>query len=452
MGFFKELIDAAKEGIEEGKEELAQEKAEEKRLEQEGVDALKAQVNGIDYDEQFGVALAAPFRAVLFADWFSLFKSSREDRDEDEYPLHLYACGEQIDLSDSDVKNMAHMIKRDFGATNKDTAMAVIGDIFELYSISTKVDFPPSDDMSRKEIRDYQNSMAILKVEIDDELHQKYTALAIIMVAFLITCSTDLGYIEKPLAMLLLKDLSKYTKSLYKGKGSWKTLGEDFLEGESIAQLNGKKGRKELEKYVGYLNFKAGSPWNNIEFNCDEDELIDIKLQSDFEIVHISMDEEKIKQLITEEGDYFQVIEPVVLSVDLGEDDEDYNEELTKFSLPQRYVFAINCYIAEVNNGGHDQFFYNSAGVVWEDAIDAFKAIGALTNYEIIKESVDRLGGSPSKDWEKRQEQLEAADADFDDLDDRHYDSEATMIKKLNEYILVNAKDFCFDSDIIRTK
>ena len=50
---------------------------------------------------------------------------------------------------------------------------------------------------------------------------------------------------------------------------------------------------------------------------------------------------------------------------------------MNPFSLPQRYVFAIQWHIGEVNNGGHYQFYDNSTGIVWEDSLKGFEVIGA---------------------------------------------------------------------------
>jgi hypothetical protein len=66
--------------------------------------------------------------------------------------------------------------------------------------------------------------------------------------------------------------------------------------------------------------------------------------------------------------DYFVVIEPVFWSVSIYDGLERYEEDLANFSAEQRLVFAYHWYLSEVNNGGHDQFYYNSSGIVWPDA------------------------------------------------------------------------------------
>ena len=46
-------------------------------------------------------------------------------------------------------------------------------------------------------------------------------------------------------------------------------------------------------------------------------------------------------------------------------------------------------YIAEVNNGGHDQFYFNSTGIVWKDALAGFGELGIDEAVEIIQEQLD---------------------------------------------------------------
>ena len=70
--------------------------------------------------------------------------------------------------------------------------------------------------------------------------------------------------------------------------------------------------------------------------------------------------------------DYFAVIEPVFWSVSIYDGPEKYESDLASFSNEQRLLLAYHWYLSEVNNGGHDQFYYNSTGIVWRDALKAF--------------------------------------------------------------------------------
>lgn len=158
-----------------------------------------------------------------------------------------------------------------------------------------------------------------------------------------------------------------------------------------------------------------------------------------FEDVEVHITEEIINR-----NDIDIIIEPLWWNVNIYDGEKEYNDDLKKFTTSQKYVFAIEWYLAEVNNGGHDQFFSNSTGIVWEDALNGLKAIGIEEYYVILLEAVNRLGGKPNMDREKRQDQLVEYDADFEDLDNRIYQSESNIEDKLLSYIRDNKKDFLF--------
>lgn len=77
---------------------------------------------------------------------------------------------------------------------------------------------------------------------------------------------------------------------------------------------------------------------------------------------------------------------------------------------------------AEINNGGFNQFFFNSAGNHTEEIIKALVKIGAFRTAEIVKKAASKFpGGMPSKDRDERQEALEEISPDsdaFEELDE----------------------------------
>ena len=162
------------------------------------------------------------------------------------------------------------------------------------------------------------------------------------------------------------------------------------------------------------------------------------------EVKHYHIDDAEIRSGVIQ-----KVIEPLWFCVNIYEDEQRYNKDLEQFSQPQRYIFAIQWYFAEVYNGGHDQFFFNSTGIVWRDALEGFRAIGLDSCAEILAEAASRMGGSPSMDREERWEQQERFNAEFDDLDSRFYAlDEEELHRQMTEYMLNNAESFYFDGDI----
>lgn len=168
------------------------------------------------------------------------------------------------------------------------------------------------------------------------------------------------------------------------------------------------------------------------------------------------MNSETVKIVIDENvintNNVFSIIEPLWWSVSIYDGEQRYLEDLKRFTEPQRYVFAIEWYLAEVDNGGHDQFYFNSTGIVWEDALNGFIAIGLENNYLILKESAERLGGKPSKDRSVRQGQMEKHEPQFNDLDERLYESEGDIGECLIKYIKENMNSFLFEGYVEKPK
>ncbi len=148
--------------------------------------------------------------------------------------------------------------------------------------------------------------------------------------------------------------------------------------------------------------------------------------------------------------DYFAVIEPVYYSVRIDGSPAQYENDLAQFSREQRYVLACHWYLGEVFNGGHDQFYDNDTGIVWKDARAGLLAVGAGELAAILDESAQRLGGAPSLVWEERQRQLDAANVDFSDLDQKLFRAEERIDlgRKLMEYIRAHRDKFYFSGTI----
>jgi Domain of unknown function (DUF4375) len=141
-----------------------------------------------------------------------------------------------------------------------------------------------------------------------------------------------------------------------------------------------------------------------------------------YEIVDICVDEGAIA------ADPWVALVPVWWTATIYDGPEQYELSLMPFSRSQRLLFAVVWYRNEVNNGGHQQFFSNSTGIVWRDALGALDAMELPNLSSILAEAATRLGGSPSLDRAERMEQLDTFAPNFRDLDRRFYEAE----KKLN--------------------
>lgn len=148
--------------------------------------------------------------------------------------------------------------------------------------------------------------------------------------------------------------------------------------------------------------------------------------------------------------DVFAVIDPVWWTANIYDSVEIYERSLSAFSKPQRLVFAVVWYYSEVNNGGHDQFFFNSTGIVWPDALEALRTVDLGDFAEILGQAVGRFSEPPSQDRKARHEQLETDEPEFDDLDTRFFglEEKIDMDAKFLTYIKKHRPEFYFDGSV----
>ncbi|HEY1123299.1 MAG TPA: DUF4375 domain-containing protein [Haloferula sp.] len=113
---------------------------------------------------------------------------------------------------------------------------------------------------------------------------------------------------------------------------------------------------------------------------------------------------------------------------------------------PQQLYKAVFILDAEINNGGLDQYFVNSSGDHWRDALEGLKTMGDLKRAEVLEEAVVKFGnGGPSTERRTRQRQLAAIarkdENAFEALDARYYSKEPIEVIA-NRYVLANPEAF----------
>ncbi len=158
----------------------------------------------------------------------------------------------------------------------------------------------------------------------------------------------------------------------------------------------------------------------------------------------------RVDDAVIDNADAFSVIEPVYWTVTIYHGEAEYEKSLAGFSREQRLVLAVIWYLMEVANGGHDQFYYNSTGIVWKDALAGFREMGVDEAAAIIEESAKRMGGDPSLDRETRWKQLDALDPEFDDLDEKLYSLDDTLdlYAVMHDYIVKHRTAFYYEGDV----
>lgn len=97
---------------------------------------------------------------------------------------------------------------------------------------------------------------------------------------------------------------------------------------------------------------------------------------------------------IKETDDMWTINEPAYWTINIYGSYDDYIETSKEFTLEQRYLNAICWYFAEVNNGGHHQFFYNSTGIVWEDTLVGLRLFNMKELADNFQSVLDFFGGT----------------------------------------------------------
>ena len=100
--------------------------------------------------------------------------------------------------------------------------------------------------------------------------------------------------------------------------------------------------------------------------------------------------------------DMWTINEPAYWTINIYGSYDDYLESAKGFTLEQRYLNAICWYFAEVNNGGHYQFFYNSTGIVWEDALAGLRLFNMKELADNFQSVLDFFGGTVPFDRAER--------------------------------------------------
>lgn len=93
---------------------------------------------------------------------------------------------------------------------------------------------------------------------------------------------------------------------------------------------------------------------------------------------------------------------------------------------------------AEVNNGGFDQFFYNSSGDNTAETIEALEKIGAIRTTDIARRAAAKFPhGMPPKSRLDRQTillQISPEANEFEELDEEFYGYSENLADLLKKY------------------
>ena len=124
-----------------------------------------------------------------------------------------------------------------------------------------------------------------------------------------------------------------------------------------------------------------------------------------------------------------------------------YGEEMENLNKSQRVFYLNQCLEREINNGGFNQYFFNSSGNFALETVESLKAIGAHKTADILFHAISCFpDGQVPKDQEHRQKIIEVIEETANDkwqqLEDKFMSYEEDLNSLNMSYIKFNKADF----------
>lgn len=124
-----------------------------------------------------------------------------------------------------------------------------------------------------------------------------------------------------------------------------------------------------------------------------------------------------------------------------------YGDRMEALSAPERLFYVAQVLEEEVNNGGFDQFFYNSSGNFASELEAAFELIGAGKTAAICGKALAALGAELPMDCEARREWMEENQTDemteiLGECDEAFFAYEEDLAALNKAFVLLNRAYF----------
>ena len=127
--------------------------------------------------------------------------------------------------------------------------------------------------------------------------------------------------------------------------------------------------------------------------------------------------------------------------------DKEERKGLASFTRGERFVYAIEGMVREVNNGGWNQFFFNSPGALAFDLAPALEAVGSKKNLSIAQRALKIFGKPASLGEDERSKQLAKVTRDgennpWEALEGEFYENPEDLEAMMLEFIARNGAEF----------
>jgi hypothetical protein len=145
-------------------------------------------------------------------------------------------------------------------------------------------------------------------------------------------------------------------------------------------------------------------------------------------------------------GEVMQIQDPAELSIALSNIVFRRFQQLgfARLNQAEQVFHCVDWLEREVNNGGFELFFTNTAGDLARDTVDALGHIGAPNAAVILRRAMDLFpAGTPDPDQTARATQLEGVDRGLmSALDDEFYEYPDDLARLLQRYVLEHREHF----------
>ena len=124
-----------------------------------------------------------------------------------------------------------------------------------------------------------------------------------------------------------------------------------------------------------------------------------------------------------------------------------YGEHLDRLSAEEQVFYICNLLMEEVNNGGFDQFLYNSSGNYAHRVEECLRIIGANKTADICHTAFSAFGKPIPQDRNKREKFLDKMECDeisdiLSDCDGQFYEYPDPLEDLCYQYIIENKEKF----------
>ena len=125
-----------------------------------------------------------------------------------------------------------------------------------------------------------------------------------------------------------------------------------------------------------------------------------------------------------------------------------YGENIEKLNSSQLTFLFVENLEREINNGGFNQFYFNSSGNFSQETVNALLEIGAKKTSEIIKKANSEFkSGIVPKDRTERQTELELiekknAEENWNKCDSEFYEYKDDLTELLIAFVIKNKTEF----------